>query len=159
MGYHTYAEGAALCRAEGGSLPLPRNDEELESFSTFVGVDSTGLLIDATDMDEDGVWEDSYGNVVTYLPNVYYFPVGHKYSEYSYQYISVKEVRGDIVSHVAPAIYRETNLKSWIFCQIPLDPPVKPVYEPPAPVEGRKQYLSAKLIAFKSVILTTAGYS
>ena len=65
-------------------MPLPKNDEELESFRTgFAGLGS-GLITDATDFDEDGVWEDSYGNVVTYFAPLHYYPSGRQYSTFNY---------------------------------------------------------------------------
>lgn len=131
MGFQSYVEGNVICREEGASLPLPKNAEELESFLSFDGLDY-GLLIDATDMDENGVWEDSNGNVVTYFPPAYYFPSGAQYSTiYSYQYMSIREMNANFVSFVTP-----DRGQARVYCQKPLNPTTPQVYEPPTPVQG-----------------------
>ena len=130
MGHHGYGEAAAVCREEGASLPLPKTPEELESFQKFNGLE-WGLIVDATDLNEDGAWEDSYGNSVTYFPPFYYYPVGQQRSTYSYQYMSIREKNGNVVSYVTP-----DNGSARVFCQLPLDLPSPPIYEPPTPIEG-----------------------
>ena len=118
-------------------MPLPKNDEELESFRTgFAGLGS-GLITDATDFDEDGVWEDSYGNVVTYFAPLHYYPSGRQYSTFNYQYMAVKEDEGSLVSYVVPNEgFSGSKPKGWVFCQLPLDQPTPTVHVPPTPVQG-----------------------
>ena len=132
MGFHPYDEAAAICRDEGASLLLPKNNEELESLRTgFAGL-NPGLVIDATDIDEDGVWEDSYGNVVTFSVPLYYYPSGQQSSYYSYRYMAVKKKDDDLLVYVTPN--RSTG---FVFCQLPLDPPTPTVHAPPTPVNGK----------------------
>ena len=148
MGWHQYAEGASVCREVGAALPLPKNDEELDSFKTGFGfaMSGTGLLIDATDLDEDDVWEDSYGNEVTYFPPLWYYLGGEqKYSsvwgiQENYQYMAVRpkttvndppEIDGHFLAYVTPNVGR-----LQVYCQIPLDPPTPTVNVPPTPVQG-----------------------
>ena len=61
IGHQHFSQGARLCREEGASLPLPKNEEENNAFK------AVGGLLDATDLDFDGVWKDSFGNVVNYF--------------------------------------------------------------------------------------------
>ena len=147
IGYRHYDEAAAICREEGASLPLPKNDAELESFRTgFAGLKDSGLIIDASDSDEDGVWEDSYGNVVTYFAPLHYYPSGQKYSVFNYRYMAVIEKEGDLLSYVVPNEgFSASGPEGTVFCQKPLDPPIQPVFEPPAPVKGKIKVLTAKL--------------
>ena len=71
FGYQHRPEAAALCRENGGQLPLPRNDEENEYFTKQIG----GGMIDSFDLDGDGIWHDSYGNEVTYFAPFWYYPI------------------------------------------------------------------------------------
>ena len=130
-------------------MPLPKNADELESLRTgFAGLDD-GLVIDAFDFDEDGVWKDSYGNVLTYFAPLHYYPTGREYSNLNYQYMSVMEEEGDLVSYVVPNEgFSGSNPKGWVFCQMPLDPPTQPVYEPPTPVEGKNKTYNFVSIVF-----------
>ena len=60
------------CADLGAKLPLPRSDAEYEAFRNKYGW--WNMALDATDMDQDGIWEDSSGNVVEYLPEIWVFP-------------------------------------------------------------------------------------
>ena len=115
MGTYTAAEGASICREIGASLPLPKNDEEKEDFS------KVGGLIDATDLDLDGVWEDSYGNEVTYFG---YIPSYSKKDDATHLSGSNRSWR-----HLV------SDSKVSVRCQIPVAPP-KQVHAPPTPVES-----------------------
>ena len=129
-------------------MPLPKNDGELESFRTGFSALRSGIVIDATDLDKDGVWEDSYGNVVTYFAPLHYQGNGPEDISYNYQYMTVKEEDRNLFFNVASNTHRRwngllakwfyTELQGHVFCQLPLDPPTQEVYEPPTPVEGEK---------------------
>ena len=123
MGHHPASEGAIICREEGASLPLPKNDQENADFSYF-----GGGLIDATDLDEDGVWEDSYGNEVTYMAShVYYDSDSHLVGLYKYQYILPAFSSGnEFLWYIMPEDGTDP-----IICQIPLELPPAPSCEPP----------------------------
>ena len=122
-------------------MPLPKTADELESLRTGFAMLDFGVVIDAFDFDEDGVWEDSYGNVVTYFAPLHYYPSGREYSNLNYQYMAIKQVEGELLSYVVPNEgLSGSSLKGWVFCQLPLDPPTPPVYEPPTPVEGRNNF-------------------
>ena len=128
MSYKPASKGADICRQIGGSLPLPKNDEENEDFT-----DLHGGLIDATDLDGDGVWEDSYGNEVTYFaPYVYYGTDTQEPSaEYSYQYIESASS-----SWTELLWYKRPDLDGFvgyvrIVCVIPLEPPPTPSCDAP----------------------------
>ena len=141
MGFHPYDEAAAICREQGASLPLPTNAEELESLETgFAGLMS-GLVIDATDIDEDGVWEDSYGNDVTFSVPLYYYPSGQQSSYYSYRYMAVKKKDDDLLVYVARN-RPDGQPTGVVFCQLPLDPPTPTVHVPPTPVKGETNTLT-----------------
>ena len=113
MGHIDKDEAVATCREEGGTLPLPKNDEEKEDFRTLGG------LIDATDFDGDGVWHDSYGNVVTYFAPFKQPENPDNYDSYPYL-IAVLEYNSnsgewEVVWSLAPGIGRPN-----VFCQIPI---------------------------------------
>ena len=105
-----------------------------------------GKLIDATDLDGDGIWHDSYGNEVTYFAPFWHYPRGDPESlqnlqggpwtfnymsgEYS-KYLNPQPEYADFVWTVYPNL-----AKLGVSCQIPLAPPKPPAPEPPTPVEG-----------------------
>ena len=133
MGSHPHPEGAAICRGVGGQLPLPKNDEENEDFqSPYI----RGKLTDATDLDGDGVWHDSYGNEVTYFAPLWYKNIKElQGGVWQYGWMSgsrsiylTPEPEDDFVWTVYPNIGN-----TGVTCQIPLAPPAP---EPPTPVEG-----------------------
>ena len=136
MGSHPRPEAAALCREVGGQLPLPKNDEENEDFkSPYI----RGKLTDATDLDGDGIWHDSYGNEVTYFGSPFwYYPIEnlqggvwtHSYMGGAHSiYLNPQPEDVDFVWTVNANIG-----KTGVTCQIPLAPPTP---EPPAPVQGK----------------------
>ena len=119
MGY-MIDKAVATCREEGGSLPLPKNDEENEDFK-LVG----GGLIDATDFDGDGVWHDSYGNVVTYLAPLKQPINPESFDSYPYLNAIMSPRLGQwyFVWGMIPVVAHPK-----VFCQIPIassDPPVE----------------------------------
>ena len=57
MGEHWLSEGAAICKKECGSLPLPKNDKEGQDFLNVNSIVDSAM-IDAFDLDKDGVWEN-----------------------------------------------------------------------------------------------------
>ena len=124
MGKHPFSEGADICRAEGGQLPLPKNDEENEYFLNVIG----GGMIDSFDFDGDEIWHDSYGNVVTYFAPFWYYPFPAE-GPWQYRYMSASESKG--LWTVYPNLGSPT-----INCMIPL----APVPEPPTPVEGKTSF-------------------
>ena len=133
MGIYSRPEAAAVCRSVGGQLPLPKNDEENEDFqSPFI----PGKLTDATDLDGDGVWHDSYGNEVTYFAPLWYSSIEHlQGGPWTHNYMGgAKSIfltprpAEDFVWTV------DHNVgQTGVTCQIPLAPPAP---EPPAPVQG-----------------------
>ena len=138
MGSYPRPEAAAICRGVGGQLPLPKNDEENEDFqSPYI----RGKLTDATDLDGDGIWHDSYGNEVTYFAPLWYYSIENLQGgpwTYSYMsgsrsmFLTPEPENADFVWTVYP------NLgQIGVTCQIPLAPPKSPVPEPPTPVEGK----------------------
>ena len=139
MGSHPRPEAAAICREVGGHLPLPKNDEENEDFKSS---QIRGKLTDATDLDGDGVWEDSYGNEVTYFGQLWHYPIEQlQGGPWTYRYMSLRpagnlnlppEKETDFVWEMYPGV---SNVH--ITCQIPLAPPKPPVPEPPTPVKGK----------------------
>ena len=124
---------------------LPKSEAELESLRTgFQGLKRTkgwtgGLPIDATDFDEDGMWKDSYGNVVTFFAPLHHYPDGQDYPDMvNYEYMGVRGEDEDLVSLLVPNKWVSgAETIGFVFCQLPLDPPTPPVYEPPTPVEGK----------------------
>ena len=119
-------EGAASCREVGASLPLPKTAEENEDLKNINSALAYNALtmIDAFDVNGDGIWEDSYGNVVTFFGELDYDE--HEYA--GYQYITTGNSRNDYKWKVVPDVYE--NLSSTnIVCQIPLAPP-KPTTPP-----------------------------
>ena len=81
-------------------------------------------MIDAFDVDGDGVWKDSYGNVVTFFGELEYDE--HEYA--GYQYITTGRIRNEYKWKAVPDVY-ETYSSTYIVCQIPLEPP-KPTNPP-----------------------------
>ena len=119
MGHIDKDEAVATCREEGGTLPLPKNDEEKEDFRTLGG------LIDATDFDGDGVWHDSYGNVVTYLAPLKQPINPESFDSYPYLNAIMSPRLGQwyFVWGMIPVVAQPK-----VFCQIPIassDPPVE----------------------------------
>ena len=58
----------------GAKLPLPENDEEFAALRDGLRLVGNTFVLDATDMDLDGIWVDSSGNVVNYLAPLWYYP-------------------------------------------------------------------------------------
>ena len=149
MAYQPASEGAALCRQIGGSLPLPKNAEENEDFS-----DLYGGLIDATDLDGDGVWEDSYGNEVTYFaPYVYYGTDSQEPSaEYSYKYIeSAASSRTELLWYKRPDLDGMVGYVR-IVCVIPLEPPPAPSCEAPTTYDQMFELLDSVIDSVDSEV-------
>ena len=80
--------------------------------------------MDATDLDEDGVWENSYGNEVTYFaPYKFYGTNTLRPGSYKYQYIFLWD---EFLWYIMPEV---GSLP--IICQIPLELSPTPSCEPP----------------------------
>ena len=87
------------------------------------------------------MWEDSYGNVLTYFAPFFYHPNSHvPSSTLNYQYMALKKKGEDLLFYVAPNKDSVYDVKVNVYCQLPLDPPTPPVYEPPTPVEGKTKH-------------------
>ena len=99
-------------------MPLPKNEEENNAFK------AVGGLLDATDLDFDGVWKDSFGNVVNYFG----------------PFTSWSKDEGYYMNGVADSgeWSKSKNVgKPRVYCQIHLTPRKPQVHTPPTPVEGK----------------------
>ena len=150
LGMHPLPEAAARCREIGGQLPLPKNDEENEDFKKM-----HGKMLDATDLDGDGIWHDSYGNEVTYFPTLWYTYgptieniLGGPYT-YSYMVgantINLNPQNSDTYAPIPDTDFvwtvRPNISPVFVVCHIPIASPEPPVPEPPAPVQGNTKKL------------------
>ena len=117
-------EAAAICRAEGGQLPLPKNDQESEDFRSGGYL---GGMIDSFDLDGDGIWHDSYGNEVTYFAPFHYSSFENLAGgPWQYKYMSAS--RSENIWYVS-----HNSGNPVVNCMIPL----ASAPEPPAPVQGK----------------------
>ena len=113
----------------GAELPLPRSEAEFEELRAQHGVN---VVLDATDMDEDGIWVDSSGNVVEYLAELWY-PHG-SYISYTYLATGIGGP-GQFPPTEAEFVYKALSkfISRDIVCFKPvLEPPT-----PPTPVKGK----------------------
>ena len=74
LGVLRIQDAAQNCADLGAKLPLPENEEEFAALRDGLRLFGGTFILDATDMDLDGIWVDSSGNVVNYLAPLWYYP-------------------------------------------------------------------------------------
>ena len=68
-GSHAIQDARQVCADLDAKLPLPKSEAEFEDLRAKYS--SNNVALDATDLDQDGTWEDSSGNVVEYLAELW----------------------------------------------------------------------------------------
>ena len=123
-GFHITQDARQICADLGAKLPLPKSEAEYEDLRAIYG--NSGVAIDATDLNQDGIWEDSSGNVVEYLAEIWTSPT------LPGPYLETGQASSLDPRPESEFVYKAYYAQSKVFIHCLK----KPVYEPPTPVAG-----------------------